>query len=88
MAELPDNRKDIAIVRATIELAHSLGIEVLAEGIESRPAMSWLTEQGCERGQGFLISRPMPAETFSQWVSHFSDVETQITRILLRPQSF
>lgn len=87
VTELPDNRKDIAIVRATIELAHNLGIEVLAEGIETRPAMRWLTEQGCERGQGFLISRPMPAETFSRWASHFTDVETQITRIFIRPHS-
>jgi EAL domain-containing protein (putative c-di-GMP-specific phosphodiesterase class I) len=72
IAELPDNRKDVAIVRATIELAHSLDIEVLAEGVESRPAMRWLANMGCERAQGFLISRPMPAETFSQWVEHYS----------------
>ena len=72
VAELPDNRKDVAIVRATIELAHNLGIEVIAEGVESRPAMSWLANMGCERAQGFLISRPMPAETFSQWVEHYS----------------
>jgi diguanylate cyclase (GGDEF)-like protein len=72
VAELPDNRKDVAIVRAIIELAHSLDIEVLAEGVESRPAMRWLANMGCERAQGFLISRPMPAETFSQWVEHYS----------------
>lgn len=71
IAGLPDNRKDVAIVRATIELAHSLDIEVLAEGVESRPAMRWLANMGCERAQGFLISRPMPAETFSQWVEHY-----------------
>jgi diguanylate cyclase (GGDEF)-like protein len=73
VTELPDNRKDVAIVRATIELAHSLGIEVLAEGVESRPAMRWLANMGCERAQGFLISRPMPAETFRQWVAHYSE---------------
>ena len=70
--ELPDNRKDVAIVRATIDLAHNLGMEVIAEGVESRPAMQWLASQGCEKAQGFFISRPMPAETFSQWVNHFS----------------
>ncbi len=81
--ELPDNRKDIAIVRATIELAHNLGIEVLAEGVESKLAMRWLANMGCERAQGFLISRPMPAETFSQWVAHYgNDDRTAYVNVL------
>jgi EAL domain-containing protein (putative c-di-GMP-specific phosphodiesterase class I) len=82
VAELPDNRKDVAIVRATIELAHGLSIEVLAEGVESRPAMRWLANMGCERAQGFLISRPMPAETFSQWVSHYKDDRTAYVSVI------
>jgi len=82
VTELPDNRKDVAIVRATIELAHSLGIEVLAEGVESRPAMRWLANMGCERAQGFLISRPMPAETFSQWVAHYSEDRTAYVSVI------
>ncbi len=82
VTELPDNRKDVAIVRATIELAHNLGIEVLAEGVESRPAMRWLANMGCERAQGFLISRPMPAETFSQWVNHYSEDRTAYVSVL------
>jgi len=82
VTELPDNRKDVAIVRATIELAHNLGIEVLAEGVESRPAMRWLANMGCERAQGFLISRPMPAETFSQWVEHFKDDRTAYVSVI------
>ena len=44
---LPDDDKDVAIVQAAIGLAHSLGIEVLAEGVEERAAMEWLTEHGC-----------------------------------------
>jgi EAL domain-containing protein (putative c-di-GMP-specific phosphodiesterase class I) len=80
--ELPDNRKDVAIVRATIELAHNLGLTVLAEGVETRPAMSWLASQGCEKAQGFFISRPMPAETFSQWVKHFSDDVTAYVSVI------
>jgi len=82
VTELPDNRKDVAIVRATIELAHSLGIEVLAEGVESRPAMRWLANMGCERAQGFLISRPMPAETFSQWAAHYSEDRTAYVSVI------
>lgn len=82
VSELPDNRKDVAIVRATIELAHSLGLTVLAEGVETRPAMSWLASQGCEKAQGFFISRPMPAETFSQWVNHFSGEVTAYVSVI------
>ena len=51
-----------------VELAHSLGLEVLAEGVETRPALAWLQAAGCERAQGYLISRPMPAEQFAEWV--------------------
>ncbi|MBT8440778.1 MAG: EAL domain-containing protein [Gammaproteobacteria bacterium] len=80
--ELPDNRKDVAIVRATIELAHNLGLTVLAEGVETRPAMRWLASQGCEKAQGFFISRPMPAETFSQWVKHFSGDVTAYVSVI------
>ncbi len=68
VVQLPENREDAAIVRAAIELAHSMGLEVLAEGVETRPAMRWLGEHGCERAQGFFISRPMPAEAFCDWV--------------------
>ncbi len=66
--DLPGNSDDAAIVRASIDLAHDLGLEVLAEGVETRPALEWLQAQGCEQAQGFLISKPMPAEQFSAWV--------------------
>jgi diguanylate cyclase (GGDEF)-like protein len=67
--ELPENRADAAIVRAAVDLAHDLGLEVVAEGVEKEPAMRWLAERGCEGAQGFLISRPMPAEAFGEWVA-------------------
>jgi len=69
--ELPGNGDDAAIVRASIDLAHNLGLEVLAEGVETRAALDWLRAQGCERAQGFLISRPMPAEQFGTWVRNY-----------------
>jgi len=82
VTELPNNSKDVAIVRATIKLAHNLGIEVLAAGIESHEAMNRLAEMGCERAQSFLISRPMPAETFSLWVSHYSEDRSAYINVL------
>jgi len=70
--DLPANRADVAIVRAAIELAHNLGLDVLAEGVENRATMRWLAAHGCERAQGFLIARPMPAEQFPGWLAEYN----------------
>ena len=50
-----------AIVKAIVSLAHNLGMEVIAEGVETRAQADALTALGCQRGQGFLYSRPLPA---------------------------
>jgi EAL domain-containing protein (putative c-di-GMP-specific phosphodiesterase class I) len=52
---------DAPIVRAVISLAHGLGIDVVAEGIETRTQLEWLRRLGCDRGQGYLYARPLPA---------------------------
>jgi diguanylate cyclase (GGDEF)-like protein len=52
---------DAAIVRATIELAHSLGLRVVAEGVENGDTWALLTRLGCDYAQGFFISRPLAA---------------------------
>jgi predicted signal transduction protein with EAL and GGDEF domain len=48
------------LVRATIDLGHSLGLRVVAEGIEDRATLRLLSELGCDLGQGFFIGRPLP----------------------------
>jgi diguanylate cyclase (GGDEF)-like protein len=53
------NDDDAAIIRATVSLAHSLGIEVCAEGVEAAGQIERLRELGCDRGQGFHLARPM-----------------------------
>jgi EAL domain-containing protein (putative c-di-GMP-specific phosphodiesterase class I) len=53
---------DEAIVTASIAFAHALGLEVTAEGIETRAQLDRLAELGCERGQGYLIGRSMRIE--------------------------
>lgn len=55
-----------AIVRSLIALAHDLGLEVIAEGIEHQEQLDFLRDHGCEYIQGFLFSRPMTADDFQQ----------------------
>ncbi len=54
--------RDRAIVRSTIDLARNLGLTVVAEGIETEQALECLVAEGCRLGQGFLFSRPLPAD--------------------------
>jgi diguanylate cyclase (GGDEF)-like protein len=57
--------EDDAIVRAIISMAQSLGLSVTAEGIETREQATLLREWSCQTGQGYLFSRPLPAEEFT-----------------------
>ncbi len=57
-----------AIVRITIDLGHSLGLTVVAEGIENQETYDWLKELGCDIGQGYFISKPVDARRFPIWV--------------------
>lgn len=59
---------DSAIVQSTIALVGTLGLKVVAEGIESKAIWERLKEMGCDKGQGYFIARPMPPEDFSQWL--------------------
>lgn len=56
------SREDAAIVRAIIQLGHTLGLEVIAEGVEVQAQLEFLRGNGCDLVQGYLISRPLPAE--------------------------
>jgi diguanylate cyclase (GGDEF)-like protein len=60
--DMCENASDATIVRSTIELGRNLGLEVVAEGVETQEAWDALREQGCTLAQGYLISRPLPAE--------------------------
>jgi diguanylate cyclase (GGDEF)-like protein/PAS domain S-box-containing protein len=59
---------DAAIVRTVIDLAHNLGKQVCAEGVEEVSAWNTLRELGCDLAQGFWIARPMPADELMQWL--------------------
>ncbi|WP_207461627.1 EAL domain-containing protein [Azospirillum sp. SYSU D00513] len=60
VGDLPDGQESGAIVRAVAGLGTSLGIRTTAEGIETQPQLARLRDEGCDEGQGYLFSRPVP----------------------------
>ena len=68
VTRMDSNKSDAVIVRSVIELAHNLGVKVTAEGVETREVWHLLRELGCDRGQGYLMSRPLPIAEFHRWL--------------------
>jgi diguanylate cyclase (GGDEF)-like protein/PAS domain S-box-containing protein len=60
---------DEVIVRSTVELAHNLGLSVVAEGVENQTAMDLLLGYECDSVQGYFFSRPCPAEQLTNWLT-------------------
>jgi EAL domain-containing protein (putative c-di-GMP-specific phosphodiesterase class I) len=54
-----------AITRAVIALGHALGIEVVAEGVETREQLDFLIDEGCNYMQGYMLGRPLPPERYA-----------------------
>jgi predicted signal transduction protein with EAL and GGDEF domain len=63
--DLPRDAEDAAIAKAIIAMAHSLRLAVVAEGVETDQQLAFLRQHGCDLVQGFLFSRPVPAEEFA-----------------------
>ena len=61
------DESDAKIVRSTIDLAHNLGLSVVAEGVESAAILAQLRALGCDEAQGYHISKPLPAVEFNAW---------------------
>jgi diguanylate cyclase (GGDEF)-like protein/PAS domain S-box-containing protein len=66
--QMTQDENDAVIVRATIDLAHNLGLNVTAEGIETEQHAKLLKALGCEVGQGYFFSRPLPAIETTEWL--------------------
>ena len=78
---LTASSEDAVIVRSTIDLAHSLGLQVVAEGVETIEAWRALGLFGCDIAQGYLISKPLPATGFERWVranGHFGGANAAV----------
>ncbi len=65
---LADDPNDLAIAEAIISLGHSLGLKVVAEGVETDNQAAVLLEKGCDGFQGYLFSKPLPADEFAGWL--------------------
>jgi EAL domain-containing protein (putative c-di-GMP-specific phosphodiesterase class I) len=72
ISRIVDSNQGIAMVKAILAMSQSLGIKVVAEGIETPQQLSKLQELGCEFGQGYLFSKPRDAQGIEAWVEHFS----------------
>ncbi|HED18428.1 MAG TPA: EAL domain-containing protein [Gammaproteobacteria bacterium] len=82
VSDMMGDKDDAMIVRSTIDLAHNLGLNTVAEGVETQEVLDRLTEIKCDHAQGFLISRPLSLDDFmsyllaGEWeVSTFSEVK-------------
>ncbi|MDQ6778878.1 MAG: EAL domain-containing protein [Actinomycetota bacterium] len=62
------DESDLIIVRSTINLGHDLGLEVVAEGVEDEFTLERLRVLGCDRIQGYYVSRPLPPDAFGEWL--------------------
>jgi diguanylate cyclase (GGDEF)-like protein len=78
---MAEGQKDALLVRSTIDLAHSLGLKVTAEGVETASAHALLAGMGCDLAQGYLIARPMPLEALVAFLAQ----EAEQNRARLRP---
>jgi EAL domain-containing protein (putative c-di-GMP-specific phosphodiesterase class I) len=62
------NEDDATIVRSTIDLGRNLGLDVVAEGVESKEVWDQLKALGCTTAQGYYLSRAVPAPEFEAWL--------------------
>ena len=72
--DLVDNPEDAAIVRAIVQMAHSLDLATIAEGVEDAEVVAFLRAHACDQAQGYFFSKPLPAEDFARFVRQYRAV--------------
>lgn len=82
---LPDDTQNEEIVRATLQLASSLGLDVVAEGVENEQAMRFLSGAGCQQAQGYFLSKPVPPDDFLGWLRSYEAIGYPDRRDRRRP---
>ncbi len=68
---------DATIIRSTIDLGHNMGLNVVAEGVETEASLLQLRAMGCDLAQGYLMSRPLPADQVTRWMVESTWVRPQ-----------
>lgn len=69
VSDMMEDHDDAMIVRSTIDLAHNLGLDTVAEGVETEVVLNRLKEMNCDQAQGYLISRPLSSDDFLSYMS-------------------
>ena len=89
IADPGENRSSAAIVRAVITLAHSIGIKITAEGVETDAQLAFLAEAGCDLGQGFLLAKPMSGSRvpyfLKQWHRRWANLSVRSSAEAVAP---
>ncbi len=71
VSQMADGGKNELLVSTTIELAHSMGLKVVAEGIEDEHSLRRLSHHNCEIAQGYFFSKPLPEDQFVDWIKQY-----------------
>ena len=78
IVDLETRQQNRVIVESTVQMAHALGLKVVAEGVETRWVEDYLRSVGYDLGQGFLFARPMTADDCCNWMLRFDQQETRL----------
>ncbi|MES9937544.1 MAG: EAL domain-containing protein, partial [Sedimenticola sp.] len=76
---LPDDEEDASITKSIIALAHSLNLDLIAEGVESEEQKDFLVSNGCENIQGYYYARPMPADDLEVFLAERAEGKPPLT---------
>ena len=79
VSQLPDNRSDAIIAQTIVTMGRSLGLNVIAEGVETEAQHTFLESHGCHAYQGFLFSRPVPIDEFEQFLQHSLSADAAVS---------
>jgi len=72
VSRMAEENRDYQVVNTIINLSNQLGVAVIAEGIETNQQLKWLEKLGCEFGQGYFFSKPLPASEIEQLIFQFN----------------
>lgn len=78
---MSDNSENKEIVRTVVLLGRSLGMQVIAEGVEDEKQLEQLRELGCDNAQGYLLSMPLMAEAAGQLIKSLQDLQAELLAI-------